>query len=136
MKTLARIPLGRGRTQWTVSASSAKTVGAAAARRFRFVGWTLDPPRRELLDPDGAHVTLTSAEFDLLLAFCERPGQVLSREMLLELTYCGNAGPMERTIDVHVSRMRQKLEADSREPILIKTVRLGGYVFTPTVERV
>lgn len=116
-------------------ASFERATGSAAARRFRFAGWTLDPSRRQLLDPDGTHVTLTSAEFDLLVAFCQRPGQVLSREKLLDVTYCGTAGPIERTIDVHVSRMRQKLEADPREPLLIKTVRLGGYVFTPTVER-
>lgn len=109
--------------------------GAASARPFRFNGWTLDPSRRELLDPDGAHVTLTSAEFDLLLAFCQNPGQVLSREKLLDVTHCGNAGPIERSIDVHVSRIRQKLEADPRDPVLIKTVRLGGYLFTPTIER-
>lgn len=110
--------------------------GAHRARAYRFAGWTLDPSRRELWDPDGAHVMLTSAELDLLVAFCERPGQVLSREKLLESTRCGSAGPIERTIDVHVSRIRQKLEADPREPVLIKTVRLGGYLFTPTVERV
>ncbi|HTY50900.1 MAG TPA: response regulator transcription factor [Steroidobacteraceae bacterium] len=113
----------------------AGTQGTDAARPFRFAGWTLDPGRRQLLDPDGAHITLTSAEFDLLQAFCQRPGQVLSREKLLEVTRCGTAGPIERTIDVHVSRIRQKLEADPREPALIKTVRLGGYLFTPTVER-
>ena len=117
-------------------AGAAKTAGTAASPRFRFAGWTLDPSRRELLDPDGAHVTLTSAEFDLLLAFCQRPGQVLSRERLLEVTHCGTAGPIERTVDVHVSRVRQKLEGDPREPLLIKTVRLGGYLFTPTVERI
>jgi two-component system, OmpR family, response regulator len=110
--------------------------GTRSVRSFRFAGWTLEPTRRELLDPGGAHVTLTSAEFDLLMAFCMWPGQVLSRERLLEVTRCGNAGPIERTIDVHVSRIRQKLEVDPREPALIKTVRLGGYLFTPTVERV
>ena len=106
-----------------------------ASRPFHFAGWTLDPTRRELLDPQGTHVTLTSAELDLLLAFCQRPGQVLAREQLLELTHCGHAGPIERSIDVHVSRIRQKIEADPREPVLIKTVRLGGYLFTATVER-
>jgi two-component system OmpR family response regulator len=78
---------------------------------------------------------LTSAEFDLLLVLCQRPGQILSREQLLELTRCGHAGPIERSIDVHVSRIRQKIEADPSEPSLIKTVRLGGYLFTAAVER-
>ena len=116
-------------------AHGAATPASDRARPFRFGGFTLDPARRELLDPQGAHVTLTSAEFDLLLAFCERPGKVLSREMLLDLTRCGNAGPIERSIDVHVSRIRQKIEADPRDPALIKTVRLGGYLFTTFVER-
>jgi two-component system OmpR family response regulator len=109
--------------------------GAITNCQIRFAGWTLDPSRRELLDPEGTHVTLTSAEFDLLLALCQRPGQILSREQLLELTRCGHAGPVERSIDVHVSRIRQKIEADPSEPSLIKTVRLGGYLFTAAVER-
>jgi two-component system OmpR family response regulator len=114
---------------------AATTSGAKANPQIRFAGWTLDPGSRELLDPEGTHVTLTSAEFDLLLAFCQRPGQILSREQLLELTNCGHAGPVERSIDVHVSRIRQKIETDPREPSLIKTVRLGGYLFTAAVER-
>jgi two-component system OmpR family response regulator len=79
-------------------------------------------------------VATTSAEFDLLLAFCRNPGKVLSREQLLDLTYAGIAGPIERSIDVHISRIRQKIESDPRDPTLIKTVRLGGYIFTPTVD--
>ena len=109
--------------------------GTLTNRHICFAGWTLDPSRRELLDPEGTHVTLTSAEFDLLLALCQRPGQILSREQLLELTRCGHAGPIERSIDVHISRIRQKIEADPSEPSLIKTVRLGGYLFTAVVER-
>ena len=64
--------------------------------------------------PEGVRVTTTSAEFDLLLAFCQHPGEVLSREQLLELTHGGIAGPIERSVDVHVSRIRQKIEPDSR----------------------
>ena len=79
-------------------------------------------------------MTTTSAEFDLLEAFCQKPGQVLSRDQLLELTRSGLAGPVERSIDVHISRIRQKVEPNPREPSLIKTVRLGGYLFTPAVE--
>jgi two-component system, OmpR family, response regulator len=79
-------------------------------------------------------VTTTSAEFDLLLAFCQHPGRILSREQLLELTHGGLAGPIERSVDVHFSRIRQKIEPDPRDPVLIKTVRLGGYVFTASVE--
>ncbi len=103
-------------------------------RPLQFCGWRLYPGERQLLSPDGARVTTTSAEFDLLLAFCQNPGRILSREQLLDLTHGGLAGPIERSIDVHVSRIRQKIEPDPRDPALIKTVRLGGYVFTAGVE--
>jgi two-component system, OmpR family, response regulator len=103
-------------------------------RPFRFSGWKIDPVARQLYDPDGVQVTMTSAEFDLLCAFCLNPGRILSREQLLELTHSGQAGPIERSVDVHVSRVRQKIEPDPQQPTLIKTVRLGGYIFTPAVE--
>lgn len=101
-----------------------------------FAGWRIDPMRRQVRDPDGVHVTMTTAEFDVLLAFCRNPGMVLTREQLLGLTHAGLAGPVERSIDVHVSRIRQKIEPNVREPSFIKTVRLGGYLFTPDVEPV
>lgn len=100
-----------------------------------FAGWTIDLALREVLDPTGARVAVTGAEFDLLHAFCERPGRVLSRDQLLDLTQGRGAGPYERSIDVLVSRLRQKIEQDPREPELIKTVRSSGYLFTPRVEK-
>jgi two-component system OmpR family response regulator len=100
-----------------------------------FAGWRLDLARRQLSSPDGARVAVTGAEFDLLQAFCERPGRVLSRDQLIELKQGRAAGPFERSIDVLVSRLRQKIEADPRDPELIKTIRSGGYLFTPHVER-
>jgi len=103
-------------------------------RSFRFAGWRLFPAERQLTSAEGVRVTTTSAEFDLLLAFCQNPGRILSRDQLLDLTHGGLAGPIERSVDVHVSRIRQKIEPDPRDPTLIKTVRLGGYVFTPEVE--
>jgi two-component system, OmpR family, response regulator len=113
--------------------------GGSLRRRSRilgFAGWRLDPASRQLRNPDDVQVAMTSAEFDLLLAFCQNSGQVLSREQLLELTHGGSAGPIERSIDVHVSRVRQKIEPDPHDPSLIKTVRLGGYIFTPAVQEV
>jgi two-component system, OmpR family, response regulator len=100
---------------------------------LRFAGWRIFPAERRLLSPEGVRVTTTSAEFDLLLAFCHHSGEVLSREQLLEWTHGGLAGPVERSVDVHVSRIRQKIEPDPRDPTFIKTVRLGGYIFTPEV---
>jgi two-component system OmpR family response regulator len=101
---------------------------------YRFAGWRIEPSARQLYNPAGVRVSLTSAEFDLLFAFCENPGRVLSREQLLELMHSGAAGPLGRSVDVHVSRVRQKLESEAFEGELIKTVRLGGYIFTPRVE--
>jgi two-component system OmpR family response regulator len=106
-----------------------------AAQIVSFAGWQLHLAVRELFNPEGAKVSLTGAEFDLLHAFCERPGRVLSRDQLLDLTQGRVAGPFERSIDVLVSRLRQKMERDPREPQFIKTIRSGGYLFTPQVER-
>ncbi|HEV7338277.1 MAG TPA: response regulator [Bosea sp. (in: a-proteobacteria)] len=102
---------------------------------FAFNGWTLDAGKRELSNPDDIRVAVTGAEFDLLRAFCERPGRVLSRDILLDLTQGRSAAPFERSIDILISRLRQKIERDPREPEMIKTIRSGGYLFTPAVER-
>jgi len=107
----------------------------AGGRAFMFHGWKLDAGLRDLFSPRGAKVVVTGAEFDLLRSFCERPGRVLSRDQLLDLTQGRFAGPYERSIDVLVSRLRQKIEDDPKSPQLIKTVRSGGYLFTPRVER-
>jgi two-component system, OmpR family, response regulator len=101
-----------------------------------FAGWRIDPVTRELTNSEGVHVSLTTAEFDVLLVFCQNPRQVMNRQEILARTHAGAAGPVERSIDVHVSRVRQKIEPDYKDPTFIKTVRLGGYIFTPEVTRV
>jgi two-component system OmpR family response regulator len=116
-------------------AESAPGLARFRARPLIFADWSIDPTARELHDPGGVRIALTSVEFDLLLAFCRNPGRVLAREQLIELIHGGVASPIERSIDVHISRIRQKIEADPRDPAIIKTVRLGGYVFTPAVEQ-
>lgn len=105
----------------------------AIATSLEFVGWKIDLAARQLYDPDGAEVAMTSVEFDLLAAFCRNLRRVLSREQLLKLSHSGLAGPTTRSIDVHVSRIRPKIEPNPHHPIYIKTVRLGGYIFTPPV---
>ncbi|HEY8337289.1 MAG TPA: response regulator [Tardiphaga sp.] len=100
-----------------------------------FAGWRIDPTARELSDSEGTRIALTSVEFDLLLAFCHHPAEILSRERLSELIHGGAVRSLDRSIDVHISRIRQKIENDPRNPLMIKTVRLGGYVFTPIVEQ-
>ncbi len=82
----------------------------------------------------GEQVPLTSAEFDLLACFLERPRRVLSRDQLLDWTRGRSADPFDRTIDVTVSRLRRKLEQASGDAQgLITTVRNGGYLFTASV---
>lgn len=100
-----------------------------------FSGWRIDPRSRQLFDADGAQVSMTTAEFDLLWAFCRHPNKVLTREQLLAMTHAGSAGPIERSVDAHISRVRQKIEPNLKDPTFIKTVRLGGYLFASKVER-
>lgn len=104
-------------------------------RTYLFRGWRLETARRRLLDPNGAEVALTGGEYELLVALLERPNRVLSRDQLLDLLRGRQASPFDRTIDVAISRLRRKLEADTRNPELIKTVRGGGYVLAAEVER-
>jgi two-component system, OmpR family, response regulator len=100
---------------------------------LRFAGWSVDLGTRRLIAADGAHVPLTSGEFELLAAFCERPNRVLTRDQLLDLTRGRSPALFDRSIDIQVSRLRRKIEADPREPVLIQTVRSGGYIFTAEV---
>ena len=112
--------------------NSASATGSAVTR-LKFQGWTIDLRLRELRDPEGAQVPLTSAEFDLLQAFCERSGRILTRDSLLNITRGRPESGFGRSIDVLVSRLRRKL--DRTEGIsVIRTVRIGGYIFTPVVE--
>jgi two-component system OmpR family response regulator len=113
--------------------TASATEGASA---LIFAGWRIDFRLRELRNPEGARVAMTSAEFDLLRTFCERPGRVLSRDSLLDLTQGRSAGSFERSIDVLVSRIRRKIEPDPQDATMIKTVRSGGYMFTPRVEAI
>jgi two-component system, OmpR family, response regulator len=100
---------------------------------YEFEGWRLDAVRRTLRNPEGVLVELTGGEFDLLLVFTGRPQRVLTRDHLLDLTRGREAAVFDRSIDVQVSRLRRKIEADPQLPVLIKTVRSGGYVFCATV---
>ena len=116
------------------SAGRLQPDGPRPARRIlSFAGWRLDATQRELRDAAGAEVALSAGEFDLLLAFAENPQQVLTRDRLLDLARGRSAVPFDRSIDVQVSRLRRKIELDPAEPALIKTVRGGGYLFTPAV---
>jgi len=106
---------------------------AGARRVFEFAGWRLDVTRRQLYSPAKALVDLRAAEFDLLLALVERPNHVLARDQLLDLARGRGATAFDRSIDVHISRLRHRIEVDPKEPDLIKTVRSEGYVFSAPV---
>lgn len=108
---------------------------AAPSEVFRFAGWRLTPASRELLDPKGHVVNLTGGEFDLLMVLLTHPQRVLNRDQLLDWTRGRSAMPFDRTIDVQLSRLRRKLEDASKPASVIKTVRGGGYLFAPAVER-
>ncbi|MBI4966905.1 MAG: response regulator [Rhodospirillales bacterium] len=108
-------------------ASRARTPKIAEVVRFE--RWEFDLLRRRLVDPEQKEVTLTPGEFSLLKVFVENPGQVLSRELLLDQTRGFGSDSLDRTIDVQVNRLRQKLEIDPKNPRILKTVRGGGYIF-------
>ena len=106
-----------------------------AVQVYEFAGWRLDATRRQLFSPAGALVVLRTAEFDILLALVERPQRVLSRDQLLDIARGRDAAPFDRTIDVHISRLRKRIEADPKEPAMIRTVRSEGYLFAVPVSR-
>jgi two-component system, OmpR family, response regulator len=102
--------------------------------RLHFAGWTFDLRRRELVSPDGAVVSLSGAEYRLLAAFVTHPDRVLSRDQLMDMTKGREADPFDRSIDLRVSRLRQKLGDAARQSEIIKTVRSEGYVFVAPLE--
>ena len=126
--------LARVRSVLRRGASRAAEKSGGPRARVKFANWTLDLASRELISPSGEDVRLTTGEFELLAAFVNHANQVLSRDRLLDLSRHREAGPFDRTIDVQVGRLRRKLEDDPKNPTLIKTVRGGGYIFTPPVD--
>ena len=109
---------------------------APRARQLEFAGWRLDTAARHLLDADGVLVSLSGAEYRLLAVFLAHPQRVLNRDQLLELTQGREAEPFDRSIDLLVSRLRQRLREDAREPRIIKTQRGEGYVLATTVREI
>ncbi len=128
--------LARMRAVLRRAGDSGRSASEPLVRTWRFGGWTLEPTRRRLINPDGVEVPVTGGEYDLLLALVERANRVLTRDMLLDLLRGRQAGPFDRAIDVAISRLRRKLEDDGRHAQIIKTVRGGGYVLAADVERV
>ena len=125
---LARIKAVMRRTQ-----AETQPAAETLTRDLRFDRWLLDVNRRELVDEEGVGMSLSTAEFDLLKVFLERPQRVLSRDQLLDLARGREAVAFDRAIDTLVSRLRRKLERDPKNPELIKTIWGGGYLFAADV---
>jgi DNA-binding response OmpR family regulator len=100
-----------------------------------FAGWRLDTQSRRLFSPGNTEVLLTTGEYDLLKIFTDAPNKVLSRDQLLQATRNRDSGPFDRAVDMQIARLRRKIEADADHPLLIKSVRGAGYIFTASVER-
>ena len=105
-------------------------------RCLAFAGWCLDTAERLLTAPDGVATPLSGGEFRLLRILLEHPNRVVTRDQLIEMIHGREAEAYDRAIDVQVSRLRQRLRDDPREPALIKTVRGEGYVLASTVHSV
>ncbi len=104
-----------------------------AGRIIAFGDWQLDTSARHLIDHEGVIVALSGAEYRLLRVFLDHPQRVLNRDQLLNLTQGRDAELFERSIDLLVSRLRQRLRDDAREPAYLKTVRSEGYVLAAPV---
>lgn len=104
-----------------------------AATQLAFGDWRLDTVGRHLLDPQGVEVAMSGGEYRLLRVFLDHPNRALSRDQLLALTHGHGADQYDRSIDLMVSRLRQRLGDGPREPRYIKTLRNEGYVFSATV---
>ena len=105
----------------------------ATVRYYRFDGFTLDLVERKVVDAQGQLVALTGLDFQLLKYFVEHPGAILDRDVLCEQTRGRESGPLDRSLDVQISRLRLRLNDDGKQPRLIKTVRGAGYVFSADV---
>lgn len=104
---------------------------------LEFTYWRLYPASRQVLNINtNQELSLSAGEYDLLLTFVQQPQRVLDRELLLHITKNSDLNPFDRRIDVQISRLRQKIEVDAKKPVLIKTIRNGGYMFTAQVTMV
>ncbi len=108
--------------------------GKTSGQKALFSGYSYNPETLTLTLPDGVEETLSSAESRLLMAFLNSPNRVLSRDQLLEIETMNSVQSFDRSIDVRISRLRQKLNAGTSESQLINTVYGAGYLFASVVE--
>jgi two-component system OmpR family response regulator len=101
---------------------------------YTFDKWTLDTQTRTITSHDEVIISLSSAEYSLLVTLVEHPNRVLSRDQLIELTKSDVADVFDRSIDVLISRLRNKLDDTKKPNTIIQTVRGGGYLFLPKLK--
>ena len=127
--------VARIRTVLRRVARGASVEAATEDWHYVFEDWVLDPLKRKLTDPEGITVPISTAEFRLLRAFLDNPKKVLDRDWLLDVVQGRTAHLFDRAVDNQVSRLRRKVETDTRNPHFIQTVRGGGYRFGAQVQR-
>jgi two-component system OmpR family response regulator len=127
--------LARVRSVLRRSTAEMKPSDALSDTELEFNGFRLRPGARTLTDARGAAIALTAGEFDLLLALARHPNRVLTRDELMNHVHGRDAGPFDRAIDMQIGRLRRKIEIDSSNPELIKSVRAAGYIFASRVRR-
>ncbi|WP_088184407.1 response regulator [Sphingobium sp. Z007] len=116
-------------------ATGGQRVTAPDGANYSFAGWMLKTQERTLVDAEGVSLPLSTAEYNLMLAFATRPNSVLSRDQLLDITQGREANAFDRAIDNQISRLRKKIEPDPKNPTLIKTVWGGGYTLSTEVRK-
>ena len=108
---------------------------APASTRVRFGTKWLDHDAQALRDDEGNEHPLTASEFGLLKVFAANPKRVLSRERLLELANARDSEAFDRAVDLRIMRIRRKIEPDPTRPAVIRTIRGGGYLFSPSGDK-
>jgi len=126
---VARIKVVLRRADKGVTSHNGSTGGA-----YQFSGWTLKCDKRSLIDADGVNISLSTGEYQMLLALVSRAGKVLNRDQLLDITQGREAHAFDRAVDNQISRLRRKIESDPKNPEIIKTVWGGGYVLAGEVK--
>lgn len=117
--------------------AASEPAGAKAEKEqlVRFGTKWLDLEAQALRDDEGNEHPLTASEFGLLKVFAANPKRVLSRERLLELANARDAEAFDRAVDLRIMRIRRKIEFDPAKPSVIRTIRGGGYLFSPTGDK-
>ena len=129
---LARIKAHLRRTTGVLQPATTKIQSLA---KLQFSQWILDKEMRSLVGADKVVIALSRREYDLLLILLDNPNRVLSRSQLMDHLYDKDCDPFDRSIDVLIGRIRKKIEQDPKKPVLLKTIRGGGYQLTTQVKK-